>query len=92
MKNRCIDFLLVEKPDGSAALVIAEPYTADVGNLVAFDGGKTGKVAMKEWVGERDCGIQKLIASLIPTYEAEAVYRVLWEKEADEDAKIPGNS
>ena len=92
MKKKCIEFLLVEKPDGSAVLVIAEPFTAEVGNLVAFDGGKTGKVAMKEWVGERDCGIQKLISSLIPTYEAEAVYRVLWEKEADSDDTVPGDS
>ena len=51
MKKNCVEFLLAEKPDGSAALVIAEPYTADVGNVVVFGGGKTGKVAMKEWVG-----------------------------------------
>ena len=65
MEEKYIDFLLVEKQDNSVALVTAESYTVDVGDIVVFNGGKLGRVVKRAWVGKVDCEIHDLISSLL---------------------------
>lgn len=92
MESKYIDFLIVRKIDGSDVLVIAEANKAHEGDIVPFDGGEFGYVIMTAWAGERDGDMHKAISMLVPTYEAYKIYGLKWEKEADEDAQIPGNS
>lgn len=91
METAYIDFLLVERKDGTAALVISESHCADVGSIIEFNNGEMGRVVKKAWGDKRDGELHDLIVSLVPTYEAEAVYQCYWKKEAD-DGTVPGDS
>lgn len=90
METEYIDFLLVEKQDGSVSLVVAESNKIEVGYLVEFDNGKLGTVVKKAWGNVRGGEMHELIAALIPTYEAEAAYWRSWKKEANNGA-VSGN-
>lgn len=91
MESKYIDLLLIEKADGSMALVVADAHKAEVGSLVEFDDGKVGRVVMKAWIGERGGEVHNLVSALVPVNEAEAVYFRSWQKE-DNDGEIRRDS
>lgn len=90
METKYIDFLLVEKQDGSLILVTTAAHKAEVGCIVEFNRGLLGRVIKKAWAGEQDGEMVDLITSKFATFEAEAIYGLRWKKEAD-DGTVPGN-
>ena len=80
MSFACTDILLVETGDSSTFVVEAPSNMADVGSIVHFDGGKTGTVIQRAFIG-RDAPLLAMVRSLADTYPAERIFLRYWEKE-----------
>ena len=75
-----IELLMVKTDDSSLHLVKAPAHEASVGSMVRFAGGKLGEVVKKAWMA--DGGEEyDLFASMLPIFDAEAIYRSQWKKE-----------
>lgn len=85
MKNNYIELLMVKTDDQSMHLVKAPAHEAFVGSLVRFAGGKLGEVVKKAWMQEND-EVHQLFAVTAPIFDAEAIYRPQWSKEAADAA------
>ena len=71
-----IELLMVKTDDASLHLVKAPAHEAFVGSMVRFAGGKLGEVVKTAWMQENE-----LFASMLPIFDAEAIYHSQWKKE-----------
>lgn len=83
MSPMYIDFLLIERQDGSSVLAAAKANTADVGYVVEFNNGELGRVKQKAWGGEADGELFAIIATLVDCYEVNAAYWQSWKQEVN---------
>lgn len=86
--KKYINFLLVEKEDESLAVVISPSCAVNVGHVVEFDNGVLGRVVKKAWGDEQNGELHDLVASIVPTYDLEAVYYPGWKREVTDDEEL----
>ena len=83
MSPMYIDFLLIERQDGSSVLATAKANTADVGYVVEFNNGELGRVKQKAWGGEAGGELLTIIATMGDLYAADAAYWQSWKQEVN---------
>lgn len=86
MESKFIDILLVEKVDGSVALVSIETCTADIGYIVEFNDGELGRVEQKASCVPKNGEVHALIGATLPVFEAEAAYWQSWKAASEGDS------
>lgn len=77
--SKYMDVLLVEDPDGKPYVVTAPGCTAEVSNVVAFD-GTMGTVVQRAYM-DVESEEYIILSSVTPIHEADVVYFVRYEKE-----------
>lgn len=85
METTLNDILLVERLDGSPAIVVAPYLEGAEGSMIVFegpDGEEIGSV-VKRGYASPDTYIFDMLSAVTPIYEAKKIYRLHWEQEAD---------
>lgn len=79
-----VDVLLVEIPDGTLSVVTAPSQEAVIGDIVCFNGGRERGIVKKiAWFESKGSAFQ-IICRIADVYDAEKIYRNIWNAEAGE--------
>ena len=83
--TKYVDMLLVEREDGTPAVVIAPISAATEGDIVIFGSGQQATVARSEWI-DPETALYAIISAVVPVHEAERIYshKLKWEKREDD--------
>ena len=79
-----VDVLLVEIPDGTLSVVTAPSHETVIGDIVCFNGGRNRGIVKKiAWFDSKGPAFQ-IICRIADVYDAEKIYRNIWNAEAGE--------
>lgn len=80
-----INLLLVEDEAGTPFVIAAPAHLGSVGDLVSFCGGNLGTVVQAAFTDE-ESEAYTVFAAVTPIHDAEAIYRVKWKRETEDES------